>query len=160
MHQDPGWLKWGFVGPTLLFLIVLNVFPLIYNVMLSFTDAQLGRERREFVGVANYSRVFEDPRFAGAMRTKGLFVVAAVSAELLLGFILALALQKGFRGKSAVLTILLIPMMLSPAVMGLYWHQILNGTYGVLNQVLRAVIVDVLFWMSSTFLKVLSFILL
>jgi len=130
---------WGFVAPALLFLIALNLFPLVYDVVLGFTDAELSGGQREWVGGRNYERVFGDPEFAAAIRTTAKFVAVAVGAELLLGFGLALCLRDRFPGKAAVLTLLLLPMMLSPAVMGLYWNLVLQGDYGVLNQALRMV---------------------
>src|SRR5947209_17191190 len=99
-------VKWGFVAPTLIFLIALNVFPLFYTVILSFTNANLLSPTRHFIGGRNFSRVFSDPLYAQAMRTTGAFVFFAVLIELILGFILALALKKPFRGKTIVLTIL------------------------------------------------------
>src|SRR5256885_4882041 len=123
--RRPELLKWAFVAPTLLFLIALNIFPLIYNVVLSFTDKNLLSESSHFVGGRNYGRIFTDPIFSGAIRTTALFVFFAVSIELILGFVLALALKQDFPGKIVILTLLLIPMMLSPAVMGLYWNLIL-----------------------------------
>ena len=131
-------LKWSFVAPTLVFLIALNVFPLFYNVILSFTNANLSSETYRFVGGQNYARIFSNPVYAQSIRTTGLFVFLAVTVELILGFMLALSLKQAFVGKTVVLTILLVPMMLSPAVMGLYWNLILNGSYGVLNQLLGA----------------------
>ena len=59
ISSDGRWLKWGFVAPTLLFLVALNVFPLLFNVILSFTDAHLLSESSRAVGGANYSRAFE-----------------------------------------------------------------------------------------------------
>jgi multiple sugar transport system permease protein len=131
-----GWLKYGFTAPALVLLILFNVFPLFYNVALSFTDAELSGGNWEWVGIRNYSEVFSDPRYSAALRTTAQFVGCAVTVELLLGFGLALALRDRFPGKAAVLTILLIPMMLSPAVMGLYWNLLLNGDYGIVNQTL------------------------
>ena len=112
-------LKWSLVGPALALLVAFNVFPLLYNVALSFTNAELVGGAWHAVGGANYTRVFDDPLFAGALRRTALFVVCAVGIELVLGFSLALALKPDFRGKQVVLTALLVPMMLSPAVMGL-----------------------------------------
>jgi multiple sugar transport system permease protein len=131
-------LRWAFVGPTLLFLIAFNVFPLAWNVVLGFRNAELVGGESRFVGAANYARVFSDPQYADALRLTARFVGLAVSIELLAGFALALALRRDFRGKGALLTTLLVPMMLSPAVVGLYWNLILNGNYGILNQTLAA----------------------
>src|SRR4051812_844706 len=77
-HADGRWLKWGFVGPTLLFLIALNVFPLFYDLVLSFTNATLLSPTSHFVGGRNYARVFSDAVFAQAIRTTGVFVFFAV----------------------------------------------------------------------------------
>jgi multiple sugar transport system permease protein len=131
-------MKYAFVAPTLAFLVLFNVYPLLYNIALSFTSARLSGGAAEWVGGATYARVFSagHGEFAGALRTTALFVACAVAIELLLGFALALALKRPFAGKTAVLTLLLVPMMLSPAVMGLYWTLILNSDYGVLDQLL------------------------
>lgn len=133
-------LKWGFVGPALLLLITFNVYPLVYNVIHAFTDAQLTGGESQWVGSTNFNTVFSDRRFAArygeALRTTGLFVVLAVGIQLVLGFCLALALKQNFRAKTVVLTLLLVPMMLSPAVMGLFWNLIFEGSYGPLNQLL------------------------
>ena len=98
-------------------------------------------------------------RYGAAIRTTGLFVLLAVFSELILGFVLALALKHPFRGKPVVLTLLLTPMMLSPAVMGLYWNFILNGHYGVLNQLLSVLQVGQPQWLTDPNLKLFSILL-
>ncbi len=153
-------LAWAFVAPTLLFLIALNVFPLLYDVALSFGNARLSGGKWEWVGGENYARVFTDPRYASALRTTAAFVVTAVSIELVLGYVLALALRRAFPGKGIVTTVLLVPMMLSPAVMGLYWNLVLNGDYGVLNQVLRAIGLPQPQWLTDDSLKMVSVLLI
>jgi multiple sugar transport system permease protein len=159
MRVREGVLKWSLVGPTLLLLVAFNVFPLAYDVVLSFTNAELVGDGARGVGGANYARVFGDPLFAAALRRTALFVGAAVSIELVLGFALALALVRPFRGKTLVLTTLLVPMMLSPAVMGLYWNLVLNGNYGILNQVLGALGAPQPQWLTDRDLKLGSILL-
>src|SRR5262249_60043445 len=71
------WLKLGFVGPTLVVLITLNIFPLFYNVVLGFTDAELSQSDYSFIGARNYARIFDvitSPKFGDALRTTGVFV--------------------------------------------------------------------------------------
>ncbi|MBK7875605.1 MAG: sugar ABC transporter permease [Planctomycetes bacterium] len=157
--EGGGALRWALVGPTLLLLVAFNVFPLAYNVFLSFTNAELVGEGARSVGGANYARVFDDPLFAAALRRTALFVVVAVGVELVIGFGLALALKRDFRGKAFVLTTLLVPMMLSPAVMGLYWSLILNGNYGLLNQVLAGLGLGEPQWLTDRDLKFWSIVL-
>jgi multiple sugar transport system permease protein len=153
-------LAWALVGPTLLLLIAFNVFPLVYNVVSSFTNAELIGGDSRWVGGAQYTRVFDDDLFGGALRRTALFVVCAVAVEMFLGFVLALSLQREFRGKQAVLTALLVPMMLSPAVMGLFWNLVLNGNYGIVNQALAALGFDPPQWLTDRDLKFWSILMI
>lgn len=132
-------LGWAFVLPALIFLVIFNVYPLFSNVVLGFTNSELTGGTSEWVGGRNFHRVFSDGKYAAAMRTTALFTVAAVAIELALGFVLALALHRDFKGKTVMLTVLLIPMMLPPAVMGIYWNFLFDGDYGAINQLLHAV---------------------
>ncbi len=160
MRVKDGVLKYGFVGPALVFLIAFNIFPLFYNIYLSFTDAELSGGVTQLIGGRNYGVIFDDTRYGTALRTTGLFVVLAVATELILGFALALALQKSFWGKPAITTILLVPMMLSPAVMGLYWNFILNGHYGVVNQALSVFGLFQPQWLTDPDLKLFSILMI
>ncbi len=152
-------LGWGFVAPALLLLLGLNLFPLLFNIYLSFTDADLSGGAVAHVGLRNYVEVFSNARYANALSTTALFVVASVSIELLLGFALALALRDAFTGKPVVLTLLLIPMMLCPVVMSLFWDLILNGHYGVLNQLLAALHLPQPAWLTDSDFKLASILL-
>ena len=156
----PDSLKYAFVYPALIFLIALNIFPLLYNLYLSFRNAQLSGGAVSFVGGDNYTKIFSALKYVAAIRTTTIFVVTAVSIELLLGFVVALSLQSNFRAKPEVLTLLLVPMMLSPAVMGLYWNLILNGNYGILNQALGVLGVSQPQWLTNPDLKLLSILLI
>ena len=160
MHVKDGVLKYGFVGPALIFLIAFNIFPLLYNIYLSFTDAELSGGLAQVVGGRNYGVIFDDTRYGVALRTTGLFVVLAVAVELVLGFGLAFALRGPFWGKPVVTTVLLVPMMLSPAVMGLYWNFILNGHYGVVNQALAVFGLFQPQWLTDPDLKLLSILMI
>jgi multiple sugar transport system permease protein len=162
VKKEGPFLKLGFVGPTLLFLVTLNLFPLVYNVVLGFTDAELSQSDWRFVGARNYALIFDtlaSPKFGEALRTTGVFVLAAVTLELLLGFGMALLLAPKFKGKGAVLTMLLVPMMLSPAVMGLFWNLILSAHNGVLNQALAAAGLPGPHWLTDPKLKLVAVLL-
>ncbi|MDX2053435.1 MAG: sugar ABC transporter permease [Polyangiaceae bacterium] len=162
MHQGPDrspLLKWGFVGPALVLLTALNVFPLLFNIYLSFTNTDLSGGVVEGVGMANYTRLLTESRYVDAITTTALFVACSVMAELVLGFVLALALRDRMPGKPLVLTVLLIPMMLCPVVMSLFWNLILNGQYGALNQLLAAVGLPEPAWLTDDDLKLTSILM-
>jgi multiple sugar transport system permease protein len=152
-------LAWGFVAPALILLLVMNLFPLIFNVYLSFTNADLSGGAAQSIGVRNYTVLFGQARYANALTTTALFVLGSVSIELVLGFVLALALRDRMPGKTIVLTILLIPMMLCPVVLSLFWNLILNGHYGVLNQILAFLHLPQPQWLTDDDLKLVSILL-
>lgn len=158
-HAGSSLLKWGFVTPALGLLLAMNLFPLIFNVYLSFTNADLSGGTVESVGARNYTILFGQARYASALSTTALFVLGSVSIELLLGFVLALALRDRMPGKTIVLTVLLIPMMLCPVVLSLFWNLILNGHYGVLNQILAYIHLPQPQWLTDDDLKLVSILL-
>jgi multiple sugar transport system permease protein len=150
---------WGFVAPALSVLLAMNVFPLVCNIYLSFTDADLSSSEMHSIGTRNYALVFSEGRFAEALTTTALFVLLSVSIELVLGFVLALALREHVPGKPVVLTILLIPMMLCPVVLSLFWNLILNGHYGILNQLLGFFALPEPQWLTDDDLKLVSILI-
>ena len=152
-------MKWGFIAPVLIFLIAFNVFPLLYNVVLGFSNSRLTSTEYELIGGNNYARVFEKEQYAAAIRTTATFVFFAVLAELVLGFLLALSLHKHFRGKSLALGLILVPMMLAPMVMGMFWNLIFDGNYGILNQVLAGIGLGEPQWTTDNALKLLSILI-
>jgi multiple sugar transport system permease protein len=152
-------LGWGFVAPALIVLCAMNLFPLIFNIYLSFTNADLSGGLVKAVGARNYTVLFGDARYANAFTVTALFVGVSVSVELVLGFILALAMRDHVPGKPVVLTILLIPMMLCPVVLSLFWNLILNGNYGVLDQLLGFLHLPQPQWLTDDDLKLVSILL-
>lgn len=159
-HSPPSrFLGWGFVAPALVLLLAVNIFPLLFNIYLSFTNTDLSGGAAEVVGTANYSVIFGEARYAEALTTTATFVFFAVLIELVLGFVLALALRDRIPGKPALLTILLIPMMLCPVVLSLFWNLILNGHYGVLNQFLGFLHLPQPQWLTDDGLKLVSILI-
>jgi len=143
----------GFVAPALLLLVAMNLFPLIFNIYLSFTNADLSGGPVKMVGGHNYTVLFNEARYANALTVTGLFVLVSVSVELVLGFVLAMAMRDRVPGKAVILTVLLIPMMLCPVVLSLFWNLILNGNYGILKLV-SILFVDI--WMWTPFMMLIS----
>lgn len=152
-------MGWGFVAPALILLLAMNLFPLIFNIYLSFTNADLSGGVVKAVGARNYTVLFNQARYGNALTLTALFVLLSVSVELVLGFVLALALRDHVPGKPVLLTILLIPMMLCPVVLSLFWNLILNGNYGVLNQALGFLHLPQPQWLTDDDLKLVSILL-
>jgi multiple sugar transport system permease protein len=130
-------IKWLFIWPTLLLLILWNVFPLFYSLYLSFTDySSISRADPVWVGFRNFSRILADERLWDAFATTGRFALMSVGLQTIIGFGLAMLLRQRFKGSGIVTTLILIPMMLSPVVVGLFWKLIFNPSYGIFNPLL------------------------
>jgi multiple sugar transport system permease protein len=129
------WIAISFLTPTMLLLLFISIFPLVWSLYLSFTDWSVIKDAGkapEWVGTANYLDLLTNNRTWQRFVITGQFVVPAVTIELLLGFGVALLLNRKFAGRGAIMTLLLIPMMLSPIVVALFWRFMMQGD-GVLN---------------------------
>lgn len=133
-------LKMIFIMPTMILLIVMNIFPLLWSLILSFSKySAIGSEAADFIGIKNYTRIFSNPNIWQYFVTTAFFVVLAVAAQFIIGFGLALLLNREFKFKGTVTTLMLIPMMLSPVVVGLFWRFILDSSWGLMNYLLSLV---------------------
>lgn len=127
------------VAPAVLLILGLGVYPLISAVALSFQKWELQSQDRPFVGLANYREALADGRVWGSLENTAIFMVSAVTIELVLGFGLALLLVGEFRGKRLVLPLLMLPVMMVPVVVGLTWRTLWDNQYGAINAVLSAI---------------------
>ena len=132
-------LAWLFVGPTIVLLLAFNIFPLLWTIWLSFTNYRANRPNAvvEWIGLGNYSRVLANEAIWETMRTTAHFLVASIALQLLLGFALALLLNRRFRSHSFWSTAILLPMMLAPAVVGTFWKYFFEPQYGIVNAIAR-----------------------
>lgn len=126
-----------FLWPTLILLIAFNIFPLLYSLYLSFTDFRaVSDQPPHWVGIQNYSDILNDGQLWVYFRNTGRYVVTAVALETLVGFGIALILRSKFWGSGLITTLILIPMMSAPVVVGLFWKLIFNPNFGIFNYLL------------------------
>jgi multiple sugar transport system permease protein len=130
-------LKRLFLWPTMALLIAFNIFPLIYSLYVSFTDYRaISGLDPVWIGLQNYRDILGSPELWLYFRNTGRFALMSVSLQILVGFGMALLLHKKFRGSGLITTLILIPMMLSPVVVGVFWQVMYNPNYGIFNYVL------------------------
>jgi multiple sugar transport system permease protein len=126
-----------FIWPALILLIVINVFPLFYSLYLSFTDySAIANRAPVWIAFENFGRVFGDQQMWKVFGTTGRYVFFSVGLQIILGFSIALLVREKFRGSGLVTTLILVPMMLSPVVVGLFWKLMYNPTFGYFNYLL------------------------
>ncbi len=126
-------MAWIFITPTLLLLLAINIFPLIWTIYLSFTDFRANQPTREvqWVGLRNYERVLNSEDVWGYMQTTAVFVSMTMIIQTVIGLGLALLINRNFKGNGFWTTVILIPMMLSPAVVGVFWTYIYQPQTGI-----------------------------
>jgi multiple sugar transport system permease protein len=130
-------IAWIFVSPTIVLLLAINIFPLIWTIYLSFTNYKANRAGRElkFVGLRNYERILTDSDIWHNMQVTAHFLCWTILLQVLLGFSLAWLINKTFKGHSFWTTIILLPMMLSPAVVGNFWTFLYQPQIGLFNYI-------------------------
>ena len=130
-------IAWLFVAPTMILLLAINIFPLIWTVYLSFTNYASNRPNRKVVnvGLKWYEDILGSPEVWAAMQATAHFVFWTIVFQTLIGFSLAYLIDRKFRGHAFWTTIILIPMMLSPAVVGNFWKFLYQPQIGLFNYV-------------------------
>jgi multiple sugar transport system permease protein len=130
-------IAWLFIAPSMLLLLAINIFPLLWAIQLSFTNFRANRPNApiRYIGLDNYRSILSDPDVWRAMQVTAHFVLWSILLEVLLGFGLALLINRQFRGHSLWTTVILLPMMLSPAVVGNFWTFLLQPQIGLFNYV-------------------------
>lgn len=134
-------IAWLFVAPTIFLLLAINIFPLIWTVRLSFTNFAANRPNREveWVGLRNYERILTDDGIWANMQTTAHFLLWTLFFQVMIGFTLAWLINRKFKGNDLLTTLIVLPMMLSPAVVGNFWTFLYQPQIGLVNYVVELV---------------------
>ncbi|MGR3512843.1 MAG: carbohydrate ABC transporter permease [Paracoccaceae bacterium] len=130
-------IAWIFVAPTIFLLLAINIFPLIWTIQLSFTNYRANRLNREpeFIGLRNYERILTDSDIWLNMQATAHFLIWTIVLQVLIGFTLAYLINKNFKGSPFWTTVIVLPMMLSPAVVGNFWKFLYQPQIGLFNYI-------------------------
>ena len=130
-------IAWLFISPTIAILLAINIFPLIWTIYLSFTNYRVNRPNKdvEFIGLRNYERILSDTDIWMTMQATAHFLFWTIVLQVLIGFALAYLINKKFKGNDLWTTIIVLPMMLSPAVVGNFWTFLYQPQIGLFNYV-------------------------
>ena len=144
-------LKRILLAPAVLIIIGLVIYPFLWAVYLSFNDYSILKAAAPvWIGAANYKDILADVEIWNRFAFTGRFVIAAVLIELVLGFGIAYFIHTRFKGKGIFVTLLMMPMMLSPVIVGLFWKYILANNWGVLNYLLNSLFgIKEILWLST-----------
>ena len=132
-------LAWIFITPTVLLLLAINIYPLFYAISMSFTDFyanKIGREIKD-IGLTNYIKILGKEAVWERMQTTANFMFWTLLLQALIGLGLAILLNKKFKGNELLTTLIVLPMMLSPAVVGLFWTYLYHPQVGLFNYIVN-----------------------
>ena len=129
--------RYFFIGPAIIWILAFTIFPLLYALYTSFFSFRFGRVN-QFVGLANYGRLFTDADLHSALRVTVIFVATTVTIEMLLGFGLALLLNREMRGRNVLRAIMILPLFATPVAMGYLGITLFYETNGPVNSLVRA----------------------
>jgi multiple sugar transport system permease protein len=127
---------WGFIGPGMVLVLGLSVFPAAWALLLSFQKWN-GFSTPKFVGVNNYTRLISDAEFLQAVTQTGVYVLLFVPASVLSGLFLAVALNRQIRFIGFYRTAIFVPFVASAAATGILSTYLFSPQYGLVNNVLR-----------------------
>ena len=137
------------LGPCALYLIAFSIFPLITSLVRSFEDYNTRTDTWRWVGLQNYSQLVHSSDFWTVVENTVLLTVVGVAIQVFFGTALALFFNQQLRGASIVRAILILPMLLTPIVVGLMWRALLDPNWGILNWLFVQTGVGQVGWLSD-----------
>ncbi len=129
-----------FLIPAVVLLVILTAYPILSGMWHSMTNYHLARPAAAtFIGFENFRNLMSNHEFFIVIRNTVLFVIGAVSMQFVLGFAFALLLNRKMRYSGFIRTLLILPLAMTPVVVGLLWYLLYNPTSGLINSILRTV---------------------
>ncbi len=129
-------IAWLLVLPAALLILALSIYPLIYSIWVAFVNYDFQIPGHAFVGLQNFREIVSDPIARLSLVNTVILSVASVAVEFGLGLLLALAMVKRFRGRGLIMSILIVPLFISPVIVGQFWSLLLQPPFGPTNYLL------------------------
>ncbi|URK89530.1 sugar ABC transporter permease (plasmid) [Rhizobium sp. RCAM05350] len=141
-----------FLLPTVAVLFLTTIYPMLYALYLSFRNYDLAKPfiPRIFVGFANFQEVLTSGPFMHSMLITFKLMAVTLTFQFVIGVGLALLVTQRLPGMAAIRTLLLIPMMISPVIVGLVWLFIYFPELGYLNYFISLIGINPVPWITST----------
>ena len=131
-------LPYALVTPLTLFIVALALVPAGVTIVQSFFRVDELDPPTRFTGLDNFRQLFADGAVRSSLVNTGLYVVIGVLLSTVLGIVMAVTLQRPFRGRSILIAVLILPWALPGVVEGLVWTGIWDANIGLLNSVLTS----------------------
>lgn len=145
------WVPALFVGPAVVVMAAACLYPVLAAFQLAGYDWPMGTpwSSARWVGWDNFGSMLSNPRMWSSLGTTLWFAALCVSAEMVLGMALALALERRVRGMAVFRTLFILPMMIAPIAVGLAWRYLFDAQFGLINALLKAVGLHAQSWLAD-----------
>jgi len=139
--NEEKYLSYLFLAPTMLILIMVSIFPLLYSLRTGFTNFTFGNPIVQYVGFDNFISIFHDRSFWNGLKLTGIFVFGTSTIAFLLGLGIALFLFRKIKGVGAgfIQTIILSPMTITPIVVAIIWLLLFMPDFSLVNYLLDVI---------------------
>ena len=132
-----------------MYLAAFAIYPLFYSLRLSFTDLTAADGSGKWIGLRNYQDLLGDPQFWNAAKNSVVMVTVSVTIEIVLGTALAMFFDLQLKGSAIVRGILVLPMLITPIVVGVMWRALLNSDWGLINWMIVSLGFEPPNWLGS-----------
>ncbi len=138
--------------PTIILLLVMTLYPLIFTFAYSFTDYNYlkGTDKASFIGLGNYVKLFKNRYFTQSVVNTIKFTIMAVILEMILGLLLAVFINSLKKMQKTMRTLMLLPYLLPTVTVALTWRMMLSANYGIINQFLETLGLPYFNWFMDT----------
>jgi multiple sugar transport system permease protein len=130
------WFKWLLVSPAALLILAISIYPLLFSIWVLFVNYDFQIPGHAFVGLKNFKQVIFDPVARYALWITVVLSVINVAVEFLFGLAIAMAMASTFRGRGVLISILIVPLFISPVIVGQVWVLMLHSPFGPTNYLL------------------------
>jgi len=152
-------IKYIFFLPLVIWVLTINIFPLIYALRTSFLEWTFGMPAT-FAGFKNYFQILQDQRMLNSLRFTTIFVVVTVAAEVILGFFLALLFNQEIRGTKTHRAIITLPLFAAPIAVAYIGVLLFHEAYGPINSILTKIGLQPVQWLAEPNTAAIAIILL
>ena len=136
-----GWLDrhapYILIAPTLLGILLVDVYPLLFNALISLQERKISTRNPIFVGLRNYAAVIQDPEALHSLKVSVVFTVASVALSYVIGLVLALLLNRRLRWRGILRAVFIVPWAIPAFVAALIWGWMYNDQFGIISAVAR-----------------------
>ena len=142
--------KLYFLLPGLIVLLLIILFPLLFTIRVSFSSWNVSQPGLNWIGGANYERLFADPRYWASLGRLAMIATGTVAIQYVLGFALALLVWREVKGRRFFRVLFLVPMMTTPVIMTVIWRTIFHESLGPANDVMALLGLPAQQWLTSS----------